>query len=236
MRRTIARALTAGAALTVLAGIVSPASAAVAANPGFGGYIVRGPTADTARVRARIVSLPTFSCTNETRNGSALLGAHLAVTSADASLWAAIEMNCVNLTPTYTAAYSTGGATTLPAMTVSPGDKIEFLLVASPTGENVYLSDLTTGAKAHGNGTTNYGSSTWNASYGVINELAHTLIPQFATPIAWSQVAFDGAAIGSQSAAASNLTRADGSAVVLVRTSPLSPQGKFFKNTWVRSH
>jgi hypothetical protein len=236
MRRTITSALAMAATVAFIVGMASPASAAITANPGFGGYIVRAPMADTARVRARIVSLPTFSCTNETRNGSALLGAHLAVASADASLWAAIEMNCVNLTPTYTAAYSTGGATTLPAMTISPGDKIEFILVASPAGENVYLNDLTTGVNAHGHGGTNYGLSTWNASYGVINELAHTLIPQFATPIAWSQATFGGAAIGTQSPEASNLTRADGSGVVLVHTTPLSPNGMYFKNTWLRSH
>jgi hypothetical protein len=235
MKLTVARGLAAAGTFAVAVSMAPHASAAIGSNPGFGGYIVRAPTAGTARMRARVVSLPTPDCT-DTPYGNTMIAVHLTAVSADASLWAAIDMLCLNTTPAYGASYSTGGAATFPSLAISPGDKIEFQVVASPGGESVSITDLTTGMKVGGSNGTDYGPSTWTASYGVINTHgSETYFPQF-SPIAWSQVTFDGVPIGTRSPEASNLTRSDGSGVVLVHTTPLSPQGRFFKNTWVRAH
>ena len=120
------------------------------------------------------------------------------------------------------------------AMTVSPGDKVLLTASFDPATQRrtATVDDLTTGVSLTQARTDSGGFAPFSDFAGV-KRSGREPVPDFGT-IRWSGVQINGAPISSAAALFGfSLIRSIAHPRVLIRTSPLSPAGDAFTNTWV---
>jgi len=144
---------------------------------------------------------------------------------------ATVEASCL----TGSAAYQAKALGVPLAMTVSPGDKVLLAASFDPSTQRrtATVDDLTTGVSLT-KARTDQGGFAPFSDFAGVKRSGRKPIPDFGV-IHWSKVTINNAPISSAVALFGfSLIRSIAHPVVLIRTSPLSPAGDAFTNTWIK--
>jgi len=234
MRRTIAvimGVVAVGASL-----ILTPLAAegAIPQSTQIAGYVATAPASSPLTAQAQF-ALPAITCINQ--NDLEIAQPEVLLAGSPFA-GATVDEMCQNGAVSYVDNLYAGGFVNPTSINLSPGDEI-ILRVRWDSGatfdaQRATIDDLTTGVTqfvssksvAVGSPST---VSVGTTSYGPTN-------PDFGK-IEWVKVAVVGSSLGSLAPQAYNLVRTAhlSHPRILITTSPLSPSGSSFRNTWVRS-
>jgi Peptidase A4 family len=220
----------AGVATMLVAVPTHAGATSLPGNTNLAGYQVLTPTpgAETS-VKAQL-TVPSATCTTPSQEFASV---GVGIGGGAEYFRAGIQGTCGSSGPATYLAYAGG----VLSMTVTPGDKVVLSVFTTksgnPYGWRATVDDLTTGiSQSLGSHRSETSTSTY---VGLSQPGALTEPVADFGKIQWSKAEFDGSPLGAANPQGFDLYNYPNEARVLALTSPLSPAGSSFTNTWVRS-